>query len=179
MDWTFADSLADPHARHAIMIHAPIVLIPCATALLIAFLATGARHRVLALIAVLALIGASAGAGLAAGSGEEAADQVERAVPPLSAVEHEALERHEQLGEGGWMWPAAVAVVAAPALLKRGKTGRLAWISGSVAVAAGCTATAWVGLAAHAGGELVYRHGLGVPSRTLGDSATTDSDPDS
>lgn len=165
MIWTYADALADPHARHAIFVHFPIALIPAAVVVLIAFLATGARQRTLAIVGIATLVAASVGAGLAAGAGEEAIDHVERDAAPLTDEELAALQRHEILGEGGWMWPAGAAVVTGLILLPKGKRRWQPWAAGVLALGAAGFAADWSIRTGHTGGEIVYRHGLGVPDR--------------
>lgn len=166
-----SNALADPHARHAMMVHWPIVLMPVALALLVWFAATRRKMKTVGIAAVVAFLGAMAGAGLAAGAGEEAYERVEDASPPLTAAEHDALERHEELGEGAWLWPLGCAALAAGALLPRPKKAGALFLALAVIASLGVTARfAWT---AHTGGELVYTHGLGVPSRAAPDAAIT------
>ncbi len=159
------DALADPHARHAIMVHWPIVLMPVGVLLLLWFAATRFKSKSVAIAAVVALLGAMAGAGLAAGAGEEAYELVEDSTPPLSQAEHDALERHEELGEGAWLWPLGCAVLAAGGLLPKPK--KAATIAASLAILASLGVSARFAWTAHTGGDLVYRYGLGVPERGL------------
>ncbi len=177
MNWTFAEAFADPHARHAITIHLPIVFIPAAAAVLLAHLGTlvATKHRnpVLPLVALAMLLIAAAGAGLAAGSGEEAIDLVERDAAPLTQAELDALEHHESLGEGAWMWPTGVALLTALTLIPAGKRKWLPPAATALALAGALAATTWAALTAHAGGAIVYQHGLGVPDRTQGPAATS------
>jgi len=165
--WTFSEALADPHAAHAVFVHAPIALIPAAAATLLAFLITGARVRTLAIVAVALLAVAAAGAGLAAGAGEEAIILVERDAAPLTEAELAALDRHEEMGEGGWMWPAAAAAVSSLVLLPAGKRRWQRPAAGTLGLVAAGVATAWAVRTGHSGGEIVYRHGLGTPERAV------------
>lgn len=157
------NALADPHAKHAIMVHWPIVLTPVGLLLLVWFAATGFKTKTVALAAVVVFLGAMVGAGLAAGSGEEAYEIVEGSVPPLSQAEHDALERHEELGEGAWLWPGACAVLAAGGLLPKPK--KAAATACLLAIVASLGVSARFAWTAHTGGDLVYRYGLGVPKR--------------
>lgn len=157
------NALADPHARHAIMVHWPIVLMPVALALLVWFAATRRKMKTVGIAAVVALLGAMAGAGLAAGAGEEAYERVEDLSPPLNTAEKQALERHESLGEGAWIWPLGCAAIAACTLLPRPTKAGHALLA--LAIIATLAVTARFAWTAHTGGELVYTHGLGVPSR--------------
>jgi len=78
-------------------------------------------------------------------------------------VESEALDRHENLGEGGWMWPTGVAVLLGLTFVRAPKV-RLP--AGLLALAAAVGVASWAALAGHTGGALVYEHGLGVPARS-------------
>jgi uncharacterized membrane protein len=157
------DSLADPHARHAMMVHWPIVLMPVAVLLLGWFAATRFKSKPVGIAAVLALLGAMAGAGLASGAGEEAYEAVKAATPALTAAEEAALERHEELGEGAWLWPGACVLLAAGGLLPKPK--KAAPLLASVALLASIGVSARFAWTAHTGGSIVYDHGLGVPPR--------------
>lgn len=157
---------ADPASRHALLVHAP-VLLPWLAAVAIAVgLALKAKFRAPAIVAAGLLLAASIAAGLAAGAGETSIERVRAAAsPPLTAAENDALTRHENLGEGGWMWPAGAAILCGVSAALRGR-GRL-----PVAVfALGATAgvCGWSALTGHTGGAVVYTHGLGVPARQLG-----------
>lgn len=164
------ESWNDPHARHAMLVHWPIVLVPVAAGLLVWFAATGWKKKAPLVCACLALAGAMVGAGLAAGAGEEAYERVEDSQPGLTTAEDEALERHEHLGEGAWMWPGACLLLAGLAVLPKPK--RVPMVFGTLALV-GCLVVsgrfAWT---AHTGGVLVYEHGLGVPQRAI-DGATS------
>ncbi len=155
-------TLEDPHARHAAFVHAPIVLCLLAPVAAIALAITRFRHRPTGLLLIAVLLAASLGAGLAAGAGEEAYERVEESTPPLTTLEHDALEKHEELGEGGWMWPAGAAVLAALTLVP---VPKLRLVAGGLTVAACLGVAGWAAVAGHTGGQLVYEHGLGVPAR--------------
>lgn len=154
-------TLEDPHARHAAMVHLPIVLTLVGVLAAVALAFTRFRQRVLALVAVLAMVGASIGAGLAAGAGEEAYERVEK-TPGMSAIEEEHLERHEELGEGGWKWPLGAAILLAGTLIPKRQVRVIAGVAGVIASIA---VAGWAGWTGHTGGVLVYEHGLGVPQR--------------
>ncbi len=164
---SFADAFNDPHARHALLVHIPIALALLGILPALAWLVTGARQRTLALVASCCFAIASAGAALAAEAGEDAAESVEKA--GLTTVEKQALEKHEELGENGWVWPLIPCVV----LLLAGfpQKGGLRLGLGALGVLAGAGVGVWVALTGHAGGQLVYTHGLGVPARTPGAAA--------
>lgn len=153
----------DPHSRHAMLVHWPIVLVPVGAVLLVWFLVGGCKRRSVALAARLAFAGAMVGAGLAAGAGEEAYERVEASVPALTAEEDNALEAHEELGEGAWLWPAGCAVLCGLALLPKPK--RTGLVFGLLALGGALVVSGRFAWTAHTGGVLVYDHGLGVPAR--------------
>mgnify|MGYP001226824110 CR=1 FL=1 len=157
------DTLQDPHARHAMLVHFPIVLALIGVVPLVIHLAMKARSRGLGLALLAWYAAASIGAALAANSGEAAEEGVEAL--SLTTAEQAALERHEELGENGWIWPLIPAALAAVTLVPR---PRLRIAAAGLALAAGAGVAVWVGATAHAGGELVYKHGLGVPARGAG-----------
>jgi hypothetical protein len=182
----------DIQARHAMLVHVPIVLGGLGVLPLILLAMTGFRSTALKIVCVLWFVAASAGAGLAAGSGEEAEDELVYVAPALSRAEAEAVKEHEELGEGGWIWPLIPAVLVAATFVQGRKTKRsrrgeggaasdasgeptkrggigqkVAVPAGLLAIAASLGVAGWVALTAHAGGSLVYEYGLGVPRRGL------------
>jgi len=157
-------TLQDPHARHAVLVHFPIVLSLVGFLLTAVLAATRFKNQTLRWVAVACFLAGSVGAGLAAGAGEESEEQIED-TQTLTAAEEAAISRHESLGEGGWMWPlGAGALVALTAVRKR----KLQIGVGIAAVAAGAAVAGWVGWTGHTGGAIVYQHGLGVPARGAG-----------
>ncbi|MFI4917572.1 MAG: hypothetical protein ACIAS6_13840 [Phycisphaerales bacterium JB060] len=162
-------SFQDPHSRHAVLVHFPIVLgalglIPVAALAVLRF-----RSRVASAACIAWFVLAMAGLGLASGAGEEAYERVEEAQPPLTQAEHDALEEHESRGEGAWLWALPAVVRAAATLVPRAPV-RIA--AGVLLVAAAGTLSGFVAVTGHTGGKLVYEHGLGVPQRASG-AATT------
>ncbi len=160
MELGMLSSFADPHARHALLVHLPIVfgvlgIVPC-----LVFAVSGFKSKIARVVCIAWFAAASAGAGLAAGAGEEAAEGVESAA--LTPVEKAAIHEHEELGEGGWMWPLIPAVLVAVTLVPK-KQVRVG--AGVLAAAASVGVAVWIAQAAHLGGRLVYVHGLGVPER--------------
>ncbi|MFM9958629.1 MAG: hypothetical protein ACKVZJ_11175 [Phycisphaerales bacterium] len=155
---------SDPHARHAIITHWPIVM--CAVlpllVLLVAF--TKGKNKTLIYVALGASIVACASAFMAEQSGEAAEFSLNARYQPISAAEAAALHEHEELGEGGWLWPlipmAFLGVLTVPT--KRSMTR---WVLIAMALLGSVAGVVWVSMTAHAGGKLVYVHGLGVPER--------------
>ena len=160
MDIGMLSSFADPHARHALLVHLPIVfgllgIIPC-----LVFAATGFKSKAARVVCIVWFVVASVGAGVAAFSGEEAEEGVEHS--GLTAVEEEALEAHEELGEGGWIWPLIPAALIGMTFVPQ-KQLRIG--AGSLAVIASVGVAVWMAQTAHLGGKLIYVYGLGVPER--------------
>ena len=160
MDLGMLSSFADPHARHALLVHLPIVfgllgIVPC-----LVFAATGFKSKAARVVCIAWFLVASAGAGVAAISGEEAEEGVEHS--GLTAIEDEALEAHEELGEGGWIWPLIPAVLIGVTFVPK-KQLRIG--AGSLAVIASVGVAVWMAQTARLGGKLVYVYGLGVPER--------------
>jgi uncharacterized membrane protein len=158
------EALQDPHARHAMLVHLPIILgglgfIPAAALLL-----NKARNHWLRATVCVWFALASLGAGLAAAAGEEAEEGVEDRGAGLSAAEENALSRHESLGEAGWIWPLIPAGLVALTALPKVPV-RLG--ASALAVVAGVGVSIWIVATAHGGGQLVYDYGLGVPERGL------------
>jgi len=156
------ESLNDPHARHAMMVHLPIAgsLIGLGLLVLLAafrFKPIGLRVAVTAVYAAITV-----GAVLAVDAGEAAEENVERSVPALTAAEEAALETHEEAGEGAWAWLLAPAALSLGMFVPKKK---LRVIAGVATLLAGAAGAGWMSWTGHLGGELVYTHGLGVPAR--------------
>jgi hypothetical protein len=154
------ESLADPHARHAMFVHLPIVLGLLGIAPLIALAFTRFTSRGLRVATIAWFLFLSASAGLAAVSGNAAAQGLENGATALAPDDRAAVAVHEQRGERAWIWPLIPA-----ALLAAGTHPRWRTTAGTGAVLAGLGVAIWFGVIAHAGGRLVYARGLGVPVR--------------
>ncbi len=156
------ETLRDPHARHAMMVHLPIILgvlgvIPLGVLALNRFRSTRLRWIVAAWFLMLSISSLAA-----AQSGTTAARNLERLTPPLHPEDMAAVAKHEYRGGRAWIWPlipaALVAVSAGP---------RTRPIAGAAAILAGAGVACWFGVIAHVGGRLVYARGLGVPERQV------------
>lgn len=160
-------ALNDPHARHAMAVHLPVVLAPIGFVLVAGYAARRLRDRRLGAAAVALYVLTAVGAGIAAGAGEDALDEVRsKSTPPLTAGEKMALERHADLGDGGWVWPLIPAGFLALTFVPR---RRVRGAAGGASVLAAAGVVVWIVLTADAGGRLVYTHGLGVPARGQAD----------
>ncbi|MAY74163.1 MAG: hypothetical protein CMJ31_05435 [Phycisphaerae bacterium] len=156
-------TLDDPRMLHAAAVHWPIVLTPFALVGLMWRLFGGRKRIGAVLVSVAALLLAATGAGVAAGAGEESIAGIRTVTETFSTAESEALERHESLGEGAWMWPLGCAIVAGLTLAPKPKwLGIVATVVAILAVGFVSARFAWTG---HTGGVLVYEHGLGTVDR--------------
>lgn len=181
----FLDLWSDPHARHAMLVHIPIFLGAFALIPLLFLGATRFRSTALKLLCVLWFVGASLGALVAIEAGEEAEETVEHGLVPLTLAAEQTLERHEELGERGWIWPLIPAALVALTLVPAGapredgtrRRRTLQVGAGVLAMAASVGLGVWVGLVADQGGRLVYVHSAGVPAQTGSqpDAASADS----
>jgi uncharacterized membrane protein len=150
----------DPHALHAMLVHIPLALAVLGLLPLAFLAATKFKSGPLKLLCIAWFLIASGGAFMAANTGEEAEDGVE-AFRVLTPEQSAAMHDHEELGENGWIWALIPAgLVAATFVPKR----RIAVPAGILAMVAAGGVTVWAVLTGHAGGRLVYIHGLGVPS---------------
>lgn len=156
-------SLSDPHARHAVLVHMPIALSMLTPLVLLVLAFTGFRNRTLQGVSLAFLLLSAIGAGLAANAGEAAEDSLHQFHLVSTDAASAALERHEELADGGWKWPLipAAFLLVCIALPKKPAV-RLG--AGSLALLASVGVAAWIAMAAHAGGALVYDYGLGAPS---------------
>lgn len=161
---TLLESWNDPHSRHAMLVHLPIVLGTLGVVPLLALAWTGFKSDRLKWTIAACFLVASAGSLLAANAGQAAADRIERVWAPLSPLEREVIAQHERRGERAWIWPLIPAALVLATLSAR-RSVRLG--AGTLAAAAACAVAVWMGVIGHAGGRLVYAHGLGVPERTM------------
>ncbi len=152
----------DPHARHALLVHAPVVLGVLGILPLLLLALTGFRSAALKEGVILWFLLASGGAWLARDAGLKAEESQEKREPALSTVEHAALERHEDLGKLAWIWPLIPAGFGV-FMLARGRKTQVA--AGVLTLFASVGVAAVTALTGHTGGRLVYLYGLGVPER--------------
>lgn len=168
-DWLFAfptpgeiaEALGRPRRLHAALVHVPLgvsVLGVVLTFLMLLF--RGSRGLRWATVAVL-IVGAVT-AFQAASAGERAAKTFNRTM--LTQEAQQSLTAHESMGKLGWVFflvaTACVAVTAAP---KPGVRAGMTILSFLVALAT----FAWLGATGYHGGELVYAHGVGVPTAAV------------
>ena len=149
--------LGHPPSLHAATVHAPIILAMIGAVLCALVAATRGRNATLRVGACVCLAMVVASALAAASAGERAFALMGDA----SVAARETAATHRWMAEKVWVLAVVALGASALAWARRPSLamfGRLAaaGVSGLLA--------AWVGLTAHHGGTLVYRHGVGVPS---------------
>lgn len=152
----------DPHARHALLVHAPIVLAILGILPLLLLTLGGFRSAALKVMIVLWFGLASGGAWLAAEAGEDAEHALEKRPPALTAVEDAAVHRHEELGEQAWIWPL---IPAGLTLLTLAGPRKMQIGAGVLAILASAGVAFQFARIGHTGGRIVYLYGVGVPAR--------------
>jgi len=153
----------DPHARHAALVHAPLVLGGLGLAPAAWLAATRFRSCPARTVCVAWFLLAAVVAFLAENAGEDAAMTVARNGVSLTQVEAGALDDHEEAGEKVPILLAGVGVLALVTGIRKPRAVQLA--AGVLTVAGAAVATGLVMYTGHKGGLLVYTHGLGVPER--------------
>lgn len=159
----FWETWNDPHARHAFLVHTPLVLGALGVFPLLGLAFRGFKSRPMRIVCMVWFLLMSGIAFMAEESGEAAAGNLWSLDPPMTGAEARAIERHEELGENGWIWPLIPCVLVTLTFVPK-KPVRMT--AGIVAIVAAVGVSAWVAMTGHAGGRLVYIHGLGVPERT-------------
>jgi uncharacterized membrane protein len=149
-----AMNLPDP--LHPALVHFPIAFLLLGTVMTICslFVPGVALRRITAVVLILAALGAAA----ASWSGEEDEDAAEHAGPAAQQV----LEEHEEWGERSRNAAIVTALAAGLAAFTASQSPRFSKITMIVTAALSLISSWCVIRAAHCGGELVYRHGVGV-----------------
>lgn len=151
-------SLANPSQRHAMLVHFPIVLSMLAMfALIMLAISRGksSRWRITTLaLLILGMIFTT----LAANAGESAVEQLSL---PLTTQAAAALEVHEEAAESLWIFFSITAVLVVPTFFKM---MIVRYPAVALSTIAGLALLLRVTIVAHAGGNLVYNHGVGVPA---------------
>lgn len=167
-------SFEDPHSRHALLVHVPIVLGALGMIPVLALAVKRFCSPLGSLVCVAWFATAMAGLGLASGAGEEAYERVEQSRPALTEAEHDAIEEHESLGDGAWLWAIPAVAFSALTLVPR-KSVRVG--GGVLLIASAAALAGFVAVTGHTGGRLVYQHGLGVPQRAVNSGGTVPAVP--
>lgn len=158
-----------PDPLHPAVVHFPIVLLLLGAPLAVVSVFLRKWHLPVLTAAVLALGGA--GAVVATWTGEEAAELAGE----LSGSGEKTLDAHEEWGErarNAGLVAAVLAVISA-ALGRRPVAGRAL---GAAAAIAALGAAFSVAQAGHYGGEVVYKHGVGVNTAAGGSVGDAQSD---
>ncbi len=156
-------SLKDPSSRHAMMVHFPIVLGTLSFLPIFAALVFRLRHKALLWVALVMLVMMSVSVFVAIQAGEAAEENLR--VFDITNAEEGAIQKHEELAENGWVWPLIPAALVGIAMLPGARFGKVRAVSAMLAVVAALGVAGWVGLTAHAGGQIVYVYGIGPPER--------------
>lgn len=158
---TFNDvfkSFEDPQRLHAILVHIPIAVAVLGLILTLGVTLTGSKASGLRWTTVFIYLLGTLAALWAAHTGEEAREHL--LVKPTGDV-LTVMNNHEELAEFFWI---SLATTGFFILLS---TVRVTWFRSVAlvfALLASAASVAWVGAIGHYGGELVYRHSIGVPS---------------
>ena len=146
-----------PNPLHPAVVHFPIAMLLVGSAA--AVVAVFFRRWHLPWLAALLLVIGAAGSVVAVGTGEQEEEMAETS----SAAAEQVLDEHEEWGKRTRNLALAAAVISvAAALVSRFKVAGIG-LSTLAALLALASAYAVV-RAGHFGGELVYRHGVGVNS---------------
>ena len=157
---TILESLANPAARHAALVHTPIAISALAVPAAVALACTKARSDTLRWACVALLAIGTITAWLAEEAGEAAVNELDTATFTVDIIQ--TLETHEQMGERVWLLFAAATAACALTALKK-PPARIAALVATVALT--LTLAAYVAVTAHHGGTLVYHHAVGVPTQ--------------
>lgn len=155
-----------PDPLHPALVHFPIVLLLLGAP--IAVLAVFVRKCHLPALAAIVLALGASGAVVATFTGGQAAELAGE----LPGSTEKVLDEHEEWGERARNFGAAAAVLAvlSAAFVRKPAAARIA---GAVAALAACAAALSVAQAGHYGGQVVYKHGVGV-NPAAGAAGTSD-----
>lgn len=157
--------IAVPNPIHPALVHFPIVLILIGT--VVAVVAVVWRGWHLPWLAAALLVGGALGALIAARTGGQQAEMV----GVISDRAEALLETHEEWGEQtrNLALAAAMLALASASLARFPKVARGLGVATAVAAAAAAYAVAETG---HYGGQLVYKHGVGINTAAGNQGAT-------
>lgn len=148
----------DPQRLHAIMVHLPIGAAVLGFILTLGVALTGSKASGLRWTTIFIFLLGTLAALWTVQTGEDA--KLHLPVQP-STIAADALDKHQQLAEFFWIGLAATGVLI---LLS---TFRITWLRSItllLAVLISLANVGWVVAIGHYGGEMVYRHSVGVPS---------------
>lgn len=150
------ESMNDPQRIHAAMVHLPIAAAVLGLIFLVILTLTGGKWGGLRWTTVILYTLGAAAAAWAMQTGEDA----EHALSPKPTGEiKELIDKHEELAEFFWIGLAATGFLT---MLTFSKAGWFRSIMLLLSLLAGAATVAWAAGIGHYGGELVYKHGVGV-----------------
>ena len=158
---SFNETLNSPQQLHAAIVHLPIAAAVFGAIAVIALLCTAGKNNTLRWSAgVIFAFGAITGF-----MGEQTGDNAMRDIHPtvgeFTDRAQDDLYEHEEMGAKVWRFLAFTGVLVALSAVKK------QWVritALSLATLAAIGSGVFVGITAHYGGQLVYRHGTGVPA---------------
>ncbi len=149
----------DPQMMHAVVVHLPIVLSLVAFLWVAVLIMTGCRSHKLRFSGVLITFLGGVLAWWAHETGETAAGSFK--TEELTEAAQAVLNEHARLGEFLWIGFCSTSLLL---LLSLTKAKWFRWLMTFLALLASTVTVLWVAGQAHLGGELVYKHGVGVPT---------------
>jgi uncharacterized membrane protein len=166
------EAMNDPQRVHAATVHLPIAAAVIGLAFVIILTLTGGKWGGLRWTTVILYALGALGAFAAMQTGEDA----EAALSPKPTGEiHDLIHKHEELAEFFWIGLAATGVLT---LLTFAKAAWFRSLMLLLALLAGAATVVWAGGIGHYGGELVYRHGVGVGQAPPVQPESPDKKPD-
>ncbi len=151
-------SFEDPQRMHAIVVHLPIALTLLGFVLTLGVTLTGSKVSGLRWTTVFVLLLATLSALWASATGEDAEHHLP--IKP-TGIAAEVLVKHEALAQ--WFW-VSVAATGFFVLLSAVRVTWFRSVALVFALLASIVSVGWVAAIGHHGGEMVYRHSVGVPS---------------
>ena len=152
-------AFSDPQRVHAMVVHAPIVLAVLGLLWIAVMMIGSSRSHKLRFAGVVFFFLGGVAAWQAHETGDAARDNFRYA--DLSDAAAGVLNQHAQLGE--FLWIGFIAT-SALLLLSAVKAKGIRWIAMVLALITSLATAGWVSGVAHLGGQLVYVHGVGVPT---------------
>lgn len=160
----FSQFFNDPHIRHAVLVHFPVVFGLLGILPLLALLMTKLKSKPMKFVCIAWFLLASGGAYWAADAGSDAEHHLGVRSPNMTQAEHQAVHEHEELGENGWIWPLIPAALVLLTFPSKGAIRKPAFILSCVSALGVAGVIGWT---AHLGGVLVYDMGIGVQTRAV------------
>jgi len=153
-----------PDPLHPAVVHFPIVLLLLGAPLAVA--AVFWRKNLLPSLVALVLVMGGGGALVATFTGEQEAEMAGE----LSPAGEQALEEHEEWGERARNFGVVAALLACASAASFRWPAPARGLGAAAALAALAAAFA-VAQAGHFGGQVVYKHGVGVNTAAAGESS--------